>query len=184
MAEGICTVPGCTKPRKHGRRYWCAGHSERQRLTGDVQADVPLRLSYPRGTSRIERLFDRVAITETCWLWTGYRNRMGYGQFGRNEPAHRVAYELLVGPIPDGLVLDHLCRNPPCVNPDHLEPVTNVENLQRGVGPSAQNARKARCKNGHEFTSENTYIRPDGGGRQCRRCAHARYVAAKSSRAA
>jgi len=99
----------------------------------------------------------------------------GYGTFyldGRSQKAHRVAYELLVGPIPEGLTLDHLCRVRHCVNPDHLEPVTRLENWRRGTGPSAASRRqrsKTRCKHGHEFSEENTYVTA-AGARQCRTC--------------
>lgn len=82
--------------------------------------------------------------------------------------AHRVAFELIRGCIPNGLVLDHLCRNRGCVNPDHLEPVTFRENIMRGVGYTAQQARKTHCRHGHEFTVENTYVWR--GGRICRTC--------------
>lgn len=88
---------------------------------------------------------------------------------GRGLRAHRVVYEQVVGPIPDGLVLDHLCRVRCCCNPDHLEPVTHIENIMRGAGTGAANAVKTHCKNGHEFTVENTYERPTGG-RACRTC--------------
>jgi hypothetical protein len=110
-----------------------------------------------------------------CWLWTGYTTQ-GYGRvyFGsrmsvmRSEMAHRVIYEHVVGPIPPGITLDHLCRVRSCVNPAHLEPVTNVENVMRGNGIGALNARKTRCKRGHEFTPENTRVRP--GKRDCIAC--------------
>lgn len=94
-----------------------------------------------------------------CWEWVGAksinRNGMAYGNLvvsGRARRAHRWMYESVYGSIPQGLVLDHLCRNTICVNPAHLEAVTNKENLLRGVGAPAQNARKSRCKRGHEFT--------------------------------
>ena len=96
--------------------------------------------------------------------------------------AHRVVYEILVGPIPVGLELDHLCRNRACVNPDHLEPVTTRTNLLRGYSPWACRARQTHCKRGHEFTPENTYGTGDGR-RYCRTCrrAHHRESRAVSS---
>ena len=87
-------------------------------------------------------------------------------------PAHRVAYELMRGPIPDGLTLDHLCRNVGCVNPDHLEPVTMKENILRGYSPAAQAARRDECAHGHAYTPENTY-RYANGSRRCRICQRA-----------
>lgn len=107
-----------------------------------------------------------------CWVWTATRLSSGYGSFrfdGRSLRAHRVAYELAVGPIPAGLYLDHLCRNRPCVNTAHLEPVTNQENTLRGYGAPAVNARKTHCQHGHEFTPANTYTFPNGR-RECRTC--------------
>src|ERR1043165_2354272 len=108
-----------------------------------------------------------------CWPWMGSMNGKGYGRFyvgaGKARPAHRIAYELLIGPIPEGLHLDHLCRTTTCVNPAHLEPVTPKENTLRGVGPTAVNATKTHCLRGHEFTPDNTYIRPNGS-RMCRIC--------------
>lgn len=86
-----------------------------------------------------DRLWAFVEKTDSCWLWTGSKTRVGYGQMrvggagSRKTGVHRVAYELLVGRIPKGLDLDHLCRNTLCVNPDHLEPVTRKENLARGI---------------------------------------------------
>ena len=113
----------------------------------------------------------------SCWEWTGAKWK-GYGQFGtqitpgkwRNVKAHRFAYEMFVGPIPEGLQLDHLCRNPGCVNPDHLEPVTNRENGLRGTSPAAVHAKATHCVNGHEFTPENTYRPPGKNERACREC--------------
>jgi hypothetical protein len=103
---------------------------------------------------------------EDCWPWTGAKDRDGYGKVGtegRIVLAHRFSYEKLVGPIPHGLELDHLCRNPSCVNPRHLEPVTHKTNMSRGM-----HATKTRCKNGHTFNSANTYRHE--GQRHCRRC--------------
>lgn len=104
-----------------------------------------------------------------CWYWTGAVQSGGYGSAWNGErmaSAHRWAYEMLVGPIPEGLVLDHLCRVRLCVNPAHLEPVTNAENIRRGdIGG------RAHCTAGHEYTPENTYYRKDRPGeRDCRRC--------------
>jgi hypothetical protein len=92
--------------------------------------------------------------------------------------AHRLAYQLLVGPIPEGLVIDHLCRNPPCQNPAHMECVTHRENTLRGASPHAMNARKTHCKRGHEFTFQNTYVDAKG----CRSCLACRAAAAARKR--
>jgi hypothetical protein len=125
-----------------------------------------------------ERFFSRVDTEGPggCWLWTGYTMINGYGIFyvvKKRSLAHRVAYEHLVGVIPEGLDIDHLCRVRNCINPDHLEPVTRQENLLRGIGPSLARARKGtktHCVNGHEYTPQNTYIKPSNGLRHCRTC--------------
>jgi hypothetical protein len=113
---------------------------------------------------------------DTCWLWTGCMCRDGYGSFkldkGSPRRAHRVAYELLVAEIPEGLQLDHLFRVRSCVNPWHLEPVTNRINTTRGQGPEAARNRqlaKTHCKNGHQLSGSN--IRTNGRGhRRCLAC--------------
>lgn len=123
-----------------------------------------------------------------CWVWTAALAG-GYGCVGwgdRIQRAHRVAYELLVGPIPDGLELDHLCHtNDPnciggqscphrrCVNPSHLEPVTGVVNVLRGQSPHAQAARQTHCVQGHEFTPQNTRVYVGRGQRVCLTCKRA-----------
>lgn len=124
-----------------------------------------------------QRFWAKVDRSGDCWEWRAFRGRDGYGRFhvGRDESgnkkkwnAHRVAYELIVGSIPEGLDLDHLCRNRGCVNPAHLEPVTRRENLMRGETIVAAAAAKTHCVHGHEYTPENTII--DGRGRRCREC--------------
>lgn len=110
-----------------------------------------------------------------CWNWTASTWANGYGQFksdGRMVAAHRFAYERVRGNVPDGLQLDHLCRNRLCVNPDHLEAVSQRENILRGMSPSARQARQTHCRKGHEFTAENTYSGTDGR-RRCRACHYA-----------
>lgn len=116
----------------------------------------------------------RIGSMEDCWVWIGYKVNSGYGYFkhkGTMYPAHRVSYWIHKGKVPEGLCLDHLCRNKGCVNPEHLEAVTNKENVLRGVGISAQNARKTHCARGHEFTPENTYnYKGNRSYRCCRKC--------------
>lgn len=118
-----------------------------------------------------------------CWIWKGHTTCGGYGRFrmdGHNVFAHRFAYESIVGPIPDGLPLDHLCRNRACVNPAHLEPVTHKVNILRGESPSARNATKTHCKRGHIFDRHNTYhIRT--GGRACKQCMKERKLCSRNS---
>jgi hypothetical protein len=107
-----------------------------------------------------------------CWPWLGWKDGEGYGTFwidGRYHRAHRFAYELLVGPIPEGLQPDHLCRNHACCNPTHLEPVTQRENILRGFSPTAINARKTHCAKGHPYDDKNTRI-DKHGWRSCRIC--------------
>lgn len=124
-----------------------------------------------------KRFWEKVKKGDVCWTWTGMKISKGYGYFwvdGVMQAAHRYSYELLAGPIPKGLELDHLCRNPACVNPDHLEPVTHRENSLRGESPAARNARKTHCKHGHPFSGANLYIHPTTGQRRCRACTAAR----------
>ncbi len=117
-----------------------------------------------------QRYWDKVEKTENCWFWHGTMSN-GYGQFfwrGKRIGAHRLSYEHAQISIPKGLQIDHLCRVPRCVNPEHLEAVTSAENTRRGNGPAARHARKTHCIHGHEFTPENTRLRPNA--RQCRTC--------------
>ncbi|MFI5416442.1 MAG: HNH endonuclease signature motif containing protein [Nitrososphaerales archaeon] len=121
----------------------------------------------------LERFWDRILVQSNgCWVWFGPKTLNGYGMFRLGKISamrvHRFAYETNKGKIPIGLQIDHLCRNRGCCNPDHMEAVTTKENVLRGNGITAQNARKTHCKNGHEFTKENTGITKSG--RNCRVC--------------
>ena len=124
-----------------------------------------------------ERFWEKVDAAGDCWEWTACRNEHGYGSFVTERPkkvkAHRMAWELLVGPIPDGMVLDHLCRNPRCVNPDHLEVVTQRINMLRGYGIARRAANATHCPQGHPYNAENTAYTKKGH-RACRACILAR----------
>lgn len=116
-----------------------------------------------------ERFWPKVRKSAGCWEWTGRTSEKGYGDFHLNRQtvlAHRVSYELLVGPIPEGLTLDHLCRNTRCVNPAHLEPVTHGENMRR----MGLTTRQSHCRRGHELSEPNLYVFKTGG-RACKTCA-------------
>lgn len=121
------------------------------------------------------RFWERVREDDSgCWIWTAGLSK-GYGSFkvevDRVVPAHRWAYEAMITEIPPGLHIDHLCRNPPCVNPWHMDPVTSGVNGLRGISPFARNARQTHCRRGgHEYTETNTIICQPGDRRRCRTC--------------
>jgi hypothetical protein len=183
-----CSIDGCGKPVDSFG--WCEMHYSRWRRHGD-----------PLVTSRIigddlRRFWSKVnkdgPVPECrpelgpCWLWTAGGEAAGYGEFtweGKTDRSHVAAYVLLVGPVPDGLVLDHLCQVKRCVKaiadgngPAHLEPVPQKDNILRGTSPAALNAQKTHCRHDHEFTVENTLI-DRNGHRRCRACSTAREMA-------
>ena len=147
-------------------------HTGRRR-SGEYLAAAP---SKPRhGDPRLPARFWAKAYEDAsgCWLWTAGKLRGGYGAFGAPgggmRQAHRYSYEQLVGPIPAGLTIDHLCRVRACVNPAHMEPVTRRDNTMRGESAPAANARKTHCPRGHSYSGENLYVSPRGE-RFCRTC--------------
>jgi len=106
----------------------------------------------------MEKLFDNIDASGDCWQWTGAVSSHGYGSFrlqDKSKLPHRLVWELLVGEIPDGLVIDHLCRNTLCMNPDHMEPVTRLENNMRGANPRYRTLKHKVCQRGHRYVGDN-----------------------------
>lgn len=150
-----------------------------ERRRAIARATRPSTRKGPLPRPAIDRLRQKYVVRDAghdtqCWMWTASTNALGYGKFGIRggwKPSHRVSYELHVGPVPDGLELDHLCRNPRCVNPDHLEPVTHAENVRRGDARNngqRYRERRTHCARGHALTAENEYRWR--GLRMCRAC--------------
>lgn len=132
------------------------------------------------------RVWNFVDARGDCWEWTGYRNPLGYGQFTvakyTKRIAHRYIYELLLGPLETGKELDHLCRNRGCVNPDHLEPVTHVENMRRSASPNVIARRRGRCLRGHPLAGDNVGRQKSGiYCKACHRDARTRRMASSGS---
>lgn len=148
----------------------------------------------PKPTPVIDRLLTRVEIdSNECWIYQGYINKNGYGYItcnpsdgwpSRTATCHSIAYHFLVGPVPPGRELDHLCRVRACCNPEHLEPVTGAENTRRGEAPHIVLGRNNVCAIGHPLTEANTYVNPKTGWRRCRTCRAAYMAAWRAARAA
>jgi hypothetical protein len=185
MSNDTCSIEDCGK--RVLSRGWCGMHYQRWSKHGDPEKTLmPTRVN----GNDSERFYPKTDPPDVqgCRLWTGTVDSSGYGRFlfeGRLQGAHRVAYMLEVGSIPDGLDLDHTChtedvscpggvtcKHRRCTTSSHLEPVQNVENVRRGRSPSAKNAVKTHCKNNHPFNEVNTYVNPDGR-RQCKVCRRA-----------
>lgn len=172
-----CAIEGCERPvGLKGARGWCPKHYQRWQKTGS-----------PTGTRRPTpetRFFRKLRQVGDCWVWTAATDQSGYGLFqggDRMIRSHIWSYNFFIGEVPEGLQLDHLCRNRPCCNPWHLDPVTPLVNTQRGIGSGS----RTRCPQGHPYDLINTYRTPSGK-RVCRRCAQAsraRYEAKKRSAA-
>jgi hypothetical protein len=176
VGERICTIDDCTSPVL--ARGWCSKHYCRWQAHGD-----PLHTERPLWHQPEDvRFWAKVDASGVCWEWTGWKTQHGYGNFPPSHRsqkqtrrlAHAWAWEYLIGPIPDGMQLDHRCGNTSCVNPDHLEVVTQQENIRRSHNPMAMNARKTHCPKGHPYDEENTrvYARPGSkyASRYCLAC--------------
>jgi len=178
----IAICKQCQQPyaRESPRQQFCTHSCSREYLRGQPRGDMPSTLK--------DYFIERIDKTETCWLWTGPRQETdGYGRFtyaGERGYAHRLAYELFIGPIPESLVIDHLCRTPLCCNPEHLEPVTDKVNVARGESPPARAMRYMQCKRGHPYTPENTMTKTDKRGTVAHECRTCRKMRTQARRAA
>ena len=179
-SQSTCSIDGCERPSRH--RTLCPTHYMRWRRHGDPS--ITLRPEWEMSAS--ERFWAKVdkhgPVCEyapelgACWLWKPATTPSGYGRFWsgvKNVSAHRWAYKAEYGLIPEGLEIDHLCRTRNCVRAAHLEAVTHLVNTLRGEAPSALNAVKTHCAQGHEFSLWNTYVYPDGRARLCKICRQA-----------
>lgn len=189
MAQRTCSIASCD--RRHYAFGWCNTHYQRWRKWGDPEKTTII------AGDNMERLTGKFTVSESgCWPWKSACDD-GYAMVrwvGRNQPAHRVVYEAMVGPIPDGAELDHTCHSSDtscpggpcvhrrCVNPDHLEPVTPLVNVERSQRNNPQ-ATKTHCPDGHPYRGSNLYVSPRGdrGCRICRQAATDRWLARRAA---
>lgn len=178
-----CSFSGCDRKR-HGKLELCRAHYQ-QRSRGSELS--PLFSTKRRNDSQPQIVCDEgvpqaalagCPIAEgACHIFRGHKRKNGYGAVSSGSQSvylHRYIWERDVGPIPDGMVIDHICRNRACCNVDHLRVVTRrTNNIENSVSPFAINATKTHCPAGHEYTNENTYWQSNGG-RKCRQCYQAR----------
>lgn len=186
MTDRICSVDGCEEPH-YGKGY-CVSHYRFWKKYGDPLKRMRRTRLGPVRDTVAEALADRFEILDSgCWEWQGGRLPQGYGQFswrGVGKSAHLWSWLVSVGPIPEGLELDHLCRNRGCINPDHLEPVTHAENVRRGKpckGADHHYGARTHCPKGHPYAGEN--LRIYSGHRQCRICNRERARAWREAKA-
>jgi hypothetical protein len=157
-----------------GNIVWCRDcrKNERQRRRRNGLPPLP-----PRPKRTEELFWAKADKSGDCWIWTAAVGKDGYAKAaieGKVMHASRAAYQFAIGPIPEGLVIDHLCSNTLCVNPAHLEAVTQRENVLRSRNFAAKQARQTECIHGHPFTPENTYVHR--GHRYCRTCRNHRWM--------
>lgn len=159
-----CKVPGCTK--EAGTRGLCTMHYSRNRREA-------LGVARPERYQVVDPLAKILSNIDVgfCWEWNRKLNNRGYGVTNVNKKrwyVHRLMWTLMVGPIPDGMEIDHMCRNRACCNPEHLDLVTGQVNTLRGVSPASSHAKRDECSYGHEYTAETMHV--VRGARRCRIC--------------
>jgi hypothetical protein len=175
----ICRLDDCqTIVSPKSAKGLCAKHYRRLSIHGD-----PNIVKIKWYDNELDKIFAAIEIPEDyvddCWIWIRKRHKFGYGKHywkKHSTSAHRALFKILVDDRIDGLDIDHLCKNPPCVNPNHMEAVTSRENTLRGSSPPALNIVKTECLNGHKYTTENTKLNKRGG-RSCRECSRIKWRA-------